>query len=157
MSSNYSCCGLTGKQNQEEIIGKENKRELVGRGRNVKRRSHMNAGMRIIDTHNTTEGVKLLPEGTVPLSPGSHSCRWCRPLCRNRTDWGKCSNLSLWFPGCPSALQWLLLSTVKQKQIEYCGQILHKVCLYYHFNTFSGFHLYTVLHFSCEENCISKD
>lgn len=64
MSSNYSCCGLTGKQKQEEIVGKENKRGLAGRERNVKRErtaSHMNSGMRFVSTHNTTEGVKLLP------------------------------------------------------------------------------------------------
>ena len=38
--------------------------------------SHMSTGMKLTDTQNTTEGVKLLPvKQIVPLSPGSHSCR----------------------------------------------------------------------------------
>lgn len=63
MSSNYSCCGLTGKQKQEEIVGKENKKR-TGREREEckeKAVSHMNTGMRFIDTHSAAEGVKLLP------------------------------------------------------------------------------------------------
>lgn len=77
--------------------------------------SHMNTGMRFTDKHNTTDSQADRKSLTVPLSPGSRSCRWCRPLCRSQTDWGNCSNPGLWFPGYSSAPRWLLLSTVEQK------------------------------------------
>lgn len=59
-----------------------------------------------------TNAVK---ERSLPSSPESHSYRWCRPLCRNQTGWGKCSNPEWWCPGFSSAPHSLLLSAVEQK------------------------------------------
>lgn len=47
-------------------------------------------------------------EKIVPSFPEIRSYRWCRPLCRNRTDWGRSSNPGWWFPGFSSVLHSLL-------------------------------------------------